>query len=295
MNKQPIKIGVVAPACRLNPAAAEKVQAIAAESYPGGRVELLIHPQCYLSDGHFAGDDAARAAAFLEVANDPTVDAVWFARGGYGACRILDAVIPDLAPAAKAKTYLGYSDMGSLLGALYRQGFAHLAHGPMVSDVRREGGEVAARRALAWLVDRDAGALEPSLAGGQKAAAFNITILAALTRPSAGSPAFAWVAAATSLPMTRISSAPRSKWSPIGAPAPASPISAARTSATTWTTASCRLGRAVSDKVAATQTRILDRHPRACPGGGGTRTGRRQHRRVDFTACVPLPPGQARW
>ena len=180
MNKQPIKIGVVAPACRLNPAAAEKVQAIAAESYPGGRVEIMIHPQCYLSDGHFAGDDAARAAAFLEVANDPTVDAVWFARGGYGACRILEAVIPHLSPAAKAKTYLGYSDMGSLLGALYRQGFAHLAHGPMVSDVRREGGEVAARRALAWLVDRDAGALEPSLAGGQKAAAFNITILAAL-------------------------------------------------------------------------------------------------------------------
>ena len=180
MNKQPIKIGVVAPACRLNPAAAEKVLAIAAESYPGGRVEIMIHPQCYLSDGHFAGDDAARAAAFLEVANDPTIDAVWFARGGYGACRILEAVIPHLGEAAKAKTYLGYSDLGSLLGALYRQGFAHLAHGPMVMDARREGGEAAVRRALAWLVDRDPAALEPSLAPGEKAAAFNITILAAL-------------------------------------------------------------------------------------------------------------------
>jgi len=180
MNKQPIKIGVVAPACRLNPAAAEKVRAIAAESYPGGQVEIMIHPQCYLSDGHFAGDDAARAAAFLEVANDPSIDAVWFARGGYGACRILEAVVPHLAPAAKAKTYLGYSDLGSLLGALYRQGFAGLAHGPMVMDARREGGEAAVRRALAWLVDRDPLSLEPSLAPGQKAAAFNITILGAL-------------------------------------------------------------------------------------------------------------------
>ena len=180
MNKQPIKIGVVAPACRLNPAAAEKVQAIVAESYPGGRAEIMIHPQCYLSDGHFAGDDAARAAAFLEVANDPTIDAVWFARGGYGACRILESVIPHLGAAAAAKTYLGYSDLGSLLGALYRQGFGHLAHGPMVMDARRGGGEAAVRRALAWLVDRDPAALEPSLAPGQKAAAFNITILAAL-------------------------------------------------------------------------------------------------------------------
>jgi muramoyltetrapeptide carboxypeptidase len=168
MNKQPIKIGVVAPACRLNPAAAEKVHAIAAESYTGGRVEIMIHPQCYLSDGHFAGDDKARAAAFLEVANDPSVDAVWFARGGYGACRILEAVIPHLAPAATAKTYLGYSDLGSLLGALYRQGFAHLAHGPMVMDARREGGEAAVRRALSWLVDRDPAALEPSLAPARR-------------------------------------------------------------------------------------------------------------------------------
>ncbi len=180
MNKQPIKIGVVAPACRLDPLVAEKVLAIAAESYPDGRAQIMVHPQCYLSDGHFAGDDAARAAAFVEVANDPTLDAVWFARGGYGSCRILEAVIPRLEEAARAKTFLGYSDMGSLLGALYRNGFGQAAHGPMVSDVRRHGGEAAVRRALAWLVDRDPAALEPSLAPGQKAAAFNITILGAL-------------------------------------------------------------------------------------------------------------------
>ena len=180
MNKQPVKIGVVAPACRLDPLVAEKVLAIADEAYPGGRVEIMIHPQCYLSEGHFAGDDAARAAAFVEVANDPTVDAVWFARGGYGSCRILEAVIPRLGEAARAKTFLGYSDMGSLLGALYRQGVGRPAHGPMLSDVRRDGGEAAVRRALAWLVDRDPASLEPGLVPGRKAAAFNITILGAL-------------------------------------------------------------------------------------------------------------------
>ena len=180
MSKQPIKIGVVAPACRLEPLVAEKIAAHVAESYPDGRVELRIHPQCFLSDGHFAGDDTARAAALLEVANDPDIDAVWFARGGYGACRLLEAVMPRLGAVARAKTYLGYSDKGSLLGALHRDGFAHLAHGPMVADIRRAGGDAAAARALAWLVDRDPAALEPSVVPGQKAAAFNITILGAL-------------------------------------------------------------------------------------------------------------------
>ena len=38
--------------------------------------------------GHFAGDDSTRLSALLECANDPEVDAVWFAMGGYGANRI---------------------------------------------------------------------------------------------------------------------------------------------------------------------------------------------------------------
>ncbi|MEV9375796.1 LD-carboxypeptidase, partial [Klebsiella pneumoniae] len=82
-------------------------------------VDLVFHPQCFLSEGHFAGSDAVRAAAFLEVANDPAFDAIWFARGGYGSNRILHSVMPQLGEAARRKTYLGFSDMGFLLGALY--------------------------------------------------------------------------------------------------------------------------------------------------------------------------------
>ena len=47
--------------------------------------------------------DEQRAAAFLEFANDPAFDAIWFARGGYGSNRILDAVMPRLNAAARAK------------------------------------------------------------------------------------------------------------------------------------------------------------------------------------------------
>ncbi|HUT51263.1 MAG TPA: LD-carboxypeptidase [Alphaproteobacteria bacterium] len=175
-----IRIGIAAPASRLDPALADRVSALAAARYPGGAVELVFHPQCFLTSGHFAGADAARAAAFLEIANDPGFDALWFARGGYGSCRLAEDVLSKLEPAARTKSYLGYSDAGSLLAGLYALGFQTLAHGPMPSDIRREGGETAVVRALAWLVTRDPDALEASVGADKKTAAFNITILSHL-------------------------------------------------------------------------------------------------------------------
>ena len=167
------RVGVVAPSSRFTEAAADRVQAIAAE-YP--QLEIVFHPQCFLTHNHFAGTDAERAAAFVEYANDPAFDAVWFARGGYGACRIAEEAIAALTPAARDKVYLGYSDAGFLLAGLYRAGFPHLAHGPMAQDAMRDGGEAAVRRALAWLVDGSAEALEPGLERGRIYAAFNLTV-----------------------------------------------------------------------------------------------------------------------
>jgi muramoyltetrapeptide carboxypeptidase len=172
-----MKIAVVAPARPIDPLVASRVAAFAAITHP--EVDLVVHPQCILSDGHFAGPDAARAAAFLEVANDPSVDAVWFARGGYGSNRILADAIPRLGPAARDKAYLGYSDMGFLLGALYARRIGRPAHGPMAIDVNREGGDRTIARALGWLARRDRQGLEPGLAG-RPAVAFNLTILGAL-------------------------------------------------------------------------------------------------------------------
>lgn len=180
MPKRPLTIGVMAPGTRIDPDLVVRLQALAGEAYGDDRLRISVHPQCFLSHGHFAGDDAARAAAFLELANDPGIDAVWFARGGYGAGRLLEAVLPRLDETARGKTYLGYSDTGCLLAALQVQGFDQLAHGPMPVDLDRPGGEQAIRRALAWLVDRDPAALEPSLAPGAPAAAFNLSILSHL-------------------------------------------------------------------------------------------------------------------
>lgn len=175
---QVMRIAVVAPSSRFGEDAAARVAKIAAAEAPGA--ELVFHPQCFLTHNHFAGPDAARRDALIEVANDPAFDAVWFARGGYGACRIAEDAIARFGPAAREKTYLGYSDAGFLLAGLYRAGFSHVAHGPMPQDVMREGGEAAVARALAWLTRRDPTVLEGGLTPGVAHAAFNITVLGML-------------------------------------------------------------------------------------------------------------------
>jgi muramoyltetrapeptide carboxypeptidase len=180
MSKERRRIGVVAPASRLSPEVADRVLGLAARLYPGRTPEIVFHPQCFASHGHFAGDDETRAQAFADVANDQSIDAVWFARGGYGSCRVVEAVLGRLTRPARGKAYVGYSDAGMLMAALYRAGFAEVAHGPVAQDILRENGEAAVARALAWMVERAPDALEPTARGGTKTAAFNMTVLSQL-------------------------------------------------------------------------------------------------------------------
>ena len=169
-----MRIAVVAPSCPLKREAAEAVRAIAERR---GDCELVVHPQCFLAEGHFAGPDEARLAALREVMADPAIDAVWFARGGYGSNRIAEAALVDMPEAAASKIYLGYSDAGFLHAGFHKAGL-NVAWGPMPQDVLRSGGEAAIERALDWLVRRDPQALEPALDG--PAMAFNLTVLSNL-------------------------------------------------------------------------------------------------------------------
>ncbi len=174
-----MKIGIVAPSSPFAQDTAKRVKAMAGTLFPDTPPELYFHPQCFERHNHFAGTDARRADALLEVANDTAIDALWFARGGYGACRIAAEAIEKLEPAAREKTFLGYSDAGTLLAPLYKAG-CRVAHGPMCQDIVRQGGDAAIERALRWLVEGDEAGLESSLADGQPAAAFTIMVLSQL-------------------------------------------------------------------------------------------------------------------
>ena len=171
-----MRIGVVATGKSLgSPAAADPVRTLAAAIDPGS--ELIFHPQCFERSGHFAGNDERRREAFLEFANDPGLDAIWFGRGGYGTCRVAEHVLDRLGDAASAKTYLGYSDAGYLLAGLYKKGFT-VAHGPMPGDFASQG-PAPVERAIRWLIDRDPASLEPGL-GDAPAAAFNMIVFSQL-------------------------------------------------------------------------------------------------------------------
>jgi muramoyltetrapeptide carboxypeptidase len=82
--------------------------------------------------GDTAGDDAARAAA-VGWALERKAKTIWFARGGYGATRLLPLLEIDRL-AASGAAVIGYSDATALLWPVAdRRGRA--VHGPMVETL----------------------------------------------------------------------------------------------------------------------------------------------------------------
>jgi muramoyltetrapeptide carboxypeptidase len=173
------KIGIVAPGGFLADHGLIGRVTAAAQEIMGGAVELLVHPQCFLADGHFAGTDEQRIAALVEYGDRSDIDAMWMLRGGYGANRVAEAAIARMGEAARAKRWLGYSDAGFLLAGLDRAGFGQVAHGPMPVDLDRAGGRAAVERALRWLGGDDSG-IEASEAAETPKLAFNLTVLSQL-------------------------------------------------------------------------------------------------------------------
>lgn len=169
------RIAICAPSRPITPDDAARAAALAA-NFPD--LDLQFHPQCFLEHGHFAGTDRQRLDALVECANDTAFDAVWFARGGYGANRIAEDAIARFDRRAQDKAYLGYSDGGYLLGGLYAHKIGRPVHASMPADVRRDGGEAAVQRVLSFIAGDNAG-IEPEL-DQRPTAAFNLITLAML-------------------------------------------------------------------------------------------------------------------
>jgi muramoyltetrapeptide carboxypeptidase len=89
--------------------------------------------------GLFAGDDRERAAGYRELLLDAEVGAIFFARGGYGAARVLAHLDPGEI-ASSRKPHLGGSDLTALFAMLGRIPFVAF-YGPMVAvEMATEGG-----------------------------------------------------------------------------------------------------------------------------------------------------------
>ena len=79
--------------------------------------------------GYFAGSDAQRLADVQRAIARDDIDGIWFARGGYGAMRLLDALDYD-ALRRRPKTIIGYSDITALHAAIGVRAELVTFHGP---------------------------------------------------------------------------------------------------------------------------------------------------------------------
>lgn len=71
---------------------------------------------------HFAGTDDERCEDFQKALDDPSVKAIWCARGGYGTVRILDKL--DYSKFRNhPKWIIGYSDITALHNQVHNEGF----------------------------------------------------------------------------------------------------------------------------------------------------------------------------
>ena len=130
-------IGVVSPASAIDREHLER--GVAALKSMGFRVKVSRH--ALDRDGIVAGPDTARASELQAFFADPEVDAIFAARGGYGAGRILPMLDFD-AIARTPKVFMGFSDATFILNALVGRASMVCFHGPMVAmDFARGLGE----------------------------------------------------------------------------------------------------------------------------------------------------------
>jgi muramoyltetrapeptide carboxypeptidase len=121
-------IGVVAPAAAVRAEMLE--QGIAALRAMGYRVKVSTH--ALNRAGIVAGTDEVRARELSRFFADPSVRAIFAARGGYGSGRLLPLL--DFAELRRSpKIFLGFSDETFLLNALVAQASMVAFHGPMVA------------------------------------------------------------------------------------------------------------------------------------------------------------------
>jgi muramoyltetrapeptide carboxypeptidase len=104
--KEGDKIAIAAPARKVS---VEEISN-AVEIFEAWGLEVVTHQNLYAQQDQFAGSDETRIEVFQSYINDPSIQAIICARGGYGTVRIIDQIdfsILEQYP----KWIIGYSDV----------------------------------------------------------------------------------------------------------------------------------------------------------------------------------------
>lgn len=122
------RVRVVAPGGPVDPTLIDR----GVQILRGWGLEVEVAPHVYDRWGYLAGRDADRLSDLNDALRDRGVRGVFAARGGYGCQRIVDGV--DVGAARRdPKVLVGFSDVTSLHGRLWREAQLVTFYGPMVN------------------------------------------------------------------------------------------------------------------------------------------------------------------
>ena len=96
-------------------------------------LNVVLGSTIYESYGHFSSTDINRAKDFQNAIDDNTIKAIWCARGGYGAMRIIDNINYDNL-LKNPKWVIGYSDITAIHNDIHNLGVESL-HGVMCKSL----------------------------------------------------------------------------------------------------------------------------------------------------------------
>jgi muramoyltetrapeptide carboxypeptidase len=123
-------VAVIAPASGFDRAAFDAGLAVLAARY-----RPQYGPGIFSKHRYLAGDDERRLAELLAALADPQLKAVFCARGGYGATRLLTRLM-RAAPPGLRKPVVGFSDITALHLWLQANGRISI-HGPVLTQLGR--------------------------------------------------------------------------------------------------------------------------------------------------------------
>ena len=103
-------------------------------------LKVIIGKHVFSQFGHFAGTDDERCEDMQKALDNPSIKAIWSARGGYGTVRILDKL--DYTKfKKKPKWIIGYSDITALHNQVHNMGYETI-HALMCTSLTKDITEV---------------------------------------------------------------------------------------------------------------------------------------------------------
>ena len=98
-------------------------------------LEVVIGENVFNDNGHFAGTDIQRSADFQLALDDKAIKAIWCARGGYGAMRVIDNLNFEKYK-ENPKWIIGYSDITAIHNDLHNNKSESI-HGIMCKSLEK--------------------------------------------------------------------------------------------------------------------------------------------------------------